>query len=395
VLPRVIPPASAFTVAPQSRARIVGLLSSASGIGKSARLCVDTLQKAGCPVSTENVAGLFASDDGIAYPASARRKFASGGFSIYHLNPSMLLPGIIRSGLGRYYRSYNIGYWAWELESLPPEWIESLRFMHAIMVPSRYCQAAIERYTSKPVLVVPHPIAAERDSAPAAIHHGGVFRVVNVFRFGSSFERKNPLALVDAFRLAFGGDPTVELVLKTSDGVRFPVEMARLIKAIGGQQNVQLVDEVWADDRVTALMRSADVYASLHRSEGFGLPLAEAMMAAIPVIATNWSGNTDFCTPDSSFPVDYSLIPFRDTHGDYEQVRDARWAEPSVQHAARQLRCVRDDLPAARAKARIARSALCRHIEAHSYRSALASIADQTMVFRPTAVPASAPGGRR
>jgi len=179
-----------------------------------------------------------------------------------------------------------------------------------------------------------------------------------------------------AFRAAFGSDRGVKLSLKTSDGGRFPAEMARLRKAIGGQENIALIDEVWPEDRVAALMRSADVYASLHRSEGFGLPLAEAIMAGVPVIATNWSGNTDFCAPDHSFPVDCALVPFRDDHGDYEQVRNARWAEPSIEHAASQLQRVRDDLPAARAKARAAKAALRRHIEANSYQAALASLAD-------------------
>lgn len=395
LLPRVMPPAPAFAATPHPHARVIGLLSSASGIGKSARLCIEMLRKAGYRVSAGNVAGLFASDDGIVYPTAAESEFAPGGFSIYHLNPSMLLPGVIRSGLTRYYRSYNIGYWAWELESLPPEWIDSLRFMHAIMVPSRYCQAAVKRYTSRPVLVVPHPVAADSDGVPVAPRNRDIFRVINVFRFGSSFERKNPVALVDAFRLAFGADPTVELILKTSDGARFPVDMLRLKAAIGEQKNVTLVDEVWSEDRVASLMRSADAYASLHRSEGFGLPLAEAMMAGIPVIATNWSGNTDFCTPDHSFPVDHVLVPFSDTHGDYEQVRGARWAEPSVVHATQQLRRVRDDLPAAQAKARVARAALCRHIEAHNYQSALASIAAGAAASSETASSASATGGRR
>jgi len=373
VLPRVMPPAQAFRGRPAAHAHVVGLLSSATGIGKSARLCVQVLHRAGYPVSTKNVAALFASEDGIAAPLPAQ-SFTPAGFCIYHLNPSMLLPGLIWSGLARYYRSCNIAYWAWELETLPPEWITSFRYMHAIMVPSQFCAAAIRRHTTKPVIVVPHPVEDPR-IAPLP-RSAGPLHVVHVFRFGSSFERKNPIALVTAFRAAFGSDRDVKLSLKTSDGGRFPAEMVRLRKAIGGQENIALIDEVWPEDRVAALMRSADVYASLHRSEGFGLPLAEAIMAGVPVIATNWSGNTDFCTPDHSFPVDCALVPFRDDHGDYEQVRNARWAEPSIEHAASQLRRVRDDLPAARAKARAAKAALRRYIEANSYQAALASLAD-------------------
>jgi glycosyltransferase involved in cell wall biosynthesis len=375
VLPRVLPEAPPFATAPAMHAHIVGLLSSPTGIGKSARLCIEVLRRSGCKVSAENVAKLFSTDAGIACPGSEQSTFMPGGFCIYHLNPSMLLPGVIRSGLRRYYQSYNIGYWAWELERLPHEWVECIRYMHAIIVPSRFCQTTIQRYTSKPVLVVPHPVEEGRVVERHPADNAGSFHVVNIFRFGSSFERKNPIALVEAFRVAFGSSPRARLTLKTSDGPRFPADMARLQAAIAGQDNIAVIDEDWPEQRIASLMRSADVYASLHRSEGFGLPLAEAMMAGVPVIATNWSGNMDFCTPEHSFPVDCTLIPFRDTHGDYEQVRDAQWAAPSISHAAIQLQRVRDDIQAARAKAQSARIALRRHVETNGYRSALASLA--------------------
>jgi glycosyltransferase involved in cell wall biosynthesis len=198
--------------------------------------------------------------------------------------------------------------------------------------------------------------------------------VLNVFSFGSSFERKNPIALVEAFRLAFRNDPDAELVLKMSHGARHADEMARLKRAVADMANVVLIDAVWDEARLAALKRSADVYASLHRSEGFGLPIAEAIMAGVPVIATNWSGNVDFCPTDCTFPVDYALVPFRDSHPDYDAVGDARWAHPAVAHAAQQLRRVRGDLAAAREKAQRARQALVRHLRAFSYETALASL---------------------
>ena len=375
VLPRALPPARK-RLAPKSHdVRVVGLLSSATGIGKSGRLCLEMLQAAAYRTSTHDVSALFAAGDNISYDAGDLP--AAGGFSIYHLNPPMLLPALIHSGLGRYYGSYNIGCWAWELQSLPDEWVNAIRFMHAIFVPSRFCQATVQRYTTKPVIVVPPPIAPSPGPVGTRRRQGPL-RVVNVFRFGSSFERKNPIALVEAFRRAFGADVETQLVLKTSDGARFPAEMDRLRPAIGAMGNVVLIDEVWPEEHLAEFIRSADIYASLHRSEGFGLPLAEAIMAGVPVLATNWSGNADFCRPENSFPVDFALVPFRDDHGDYDQVRDARWAEPSVEHAAEQLRCIRADLAGAQERARSARDFLTRHIATHDYARALDSIAATT-----------------
>jgi glycosyltransferase involved in cell wall biosynthesis len=353
------------------RVRVVGLLSSASGIGKSGRLCVEIFQGAGYRPSTHDVSAIFAGRDSMSYQPGD--PFERGGVSIYHLNPPMLLPALICSGLSRYYGSYNIGYWAWELECLPDEWISAIRFMHAIFVPSRFCQAAVQRYTSKPVIVVPHPVSVSA-SPIGAKRSRGSFRIVNIFRFGSSFERKNPIALVEAFRRAFGADSQTQLVLKTSDGERFPLEMSRLREAIGAARNIVLIDQVWPEQRLAALIHSADVYASLHRSEGFGLPLAEAIMAGIPVLATNWSGNTDFCRPEHSFPVDFTLVPFRDDHGDYEQVRAARWAEPSIEHAAEQLQRIHDDIESAHERATSARRFLAQHIASHGYVDALDAI---------------------
>ncbi|RAI42390.1 glycosyltransferase [Rhodoplanes roseus] len=388
LLPRLFWPTRPPDIDTVRSVRVVGLLSSASGIGQSARLCIETVERAGYAVSRSNVAGLFDSDDHLPVPAGTAGVRVPD-LSIYHLNPPMLLLGMIGSGLRPYYRSYNIGYWAWELEALPREWIAALPFVHAVLVPSRFCQEAIGRYTDKPVLVVPHPVVAAPPGSRADRSDAGRrFRVVQIFNFGSSFERKNPVALVRAFRSAFGDDPTAELILKSSRGDRHPQDKGCLLAEIGDAPNISLIDETWEARRVDDLLRSADVYASLHRSEGFGLPLAEAMMAEVPVLATDWSGNVDFCRPETSFPVECSLVEFGDGHPDYEQVHDARWAEPSVRHAAAQLRRIREDPVAARNMAVSAKAMLGSHLERHSYELAIA------MLQRGRARPAREEGGR-
>jgi glycosyltransferase involved in cell wall biosynthesis len=375
MLPRLLPPASPTrrVALRENTARVIGLLSSASGLGASARLCADQLAASGFTVSTADVAPLFGADDGVPYAQGGGG--ASGAMAIYHLNPPKLLPGILRSGLSTYYRSYNVGYWAWELETLPPEWTGAIRFVDAVMVPSEFCRAAVARYTDKPVLVVPHPAPAGVPLPPRQREAAAPFTVLTMLNFGSSFERKNPHAALRAFKLAFGSDPTARLIVKTSAGKRYPHELAMLRAEAGEMSNVDIIDELWSDDQLRQAYRDADAYLSLHRSEGYGLTISEAMMMECPAVVTNWSGNVDFCREDTAFLVRHALIPFRDADPSYEGVTGARWADPSAEDAARCLRLIRSEPEAGRAKAKAARAFLIRYTAENSYDRAVRSLA--------------------
>ena len=165
------------------------------------------------------------------------------------------------------------------------------------------------------------------------------------FNLASSFERKNPLGAIAAFREAFGDRIDRILVLKVSNRDHAPEDFARLETAIAGAPNIRLETRTLPRGDSLALTAAADIVLSLHRSEGFGLVPAEAMLLGRPVIATGWSGNLDFMDDHSAALIRYRLVPTRDARGVYE-VENAAWAEPDVDHAAEWLGRLADDPPA-------------------------------------------------
>ena len=158
-----------------------------------------------------------------------------------------------------------------------------------------------------------------------------------VFAMSSIMERKNPIALTKAFRQAFGGDPGVCLVIKTSFGELHPSALKDLLQA-AEDAGVTVIDRVFTQSDTIALMQASDCYISLHRSEGLGLTMAEAMLLGKPAIATGYSGNVDFMTSTNSLLVDYKLVELTEKTEPYEP--GARWAEPSIDHAAQLMRRV-------------------------------------------------------
>lgn len=355
--------------------RVVGLLSTSTGIGQSARLCIASARQQGYDVSTCNLSPLFGVDHKMGVDA---RNYPDQpvGLTFFHFNPPLMLLAMIASGLGRYYRGTNVAYWAWELPVLPPEWLVALRYVDAVMVPSTYCRDIVARHTDKPVLVVAHPVTAAIGTGSLASKRAAQspFRVLSVFNCGSSLYRKNPFAAIDAFKAAFGDDPEAELLLKISDGAQHKADVALLQQRIAGSSNIRIVDKLMSPDELDDLLRSADAYISLHRSEGFGLTIAEAILREVPVVVTGWSGNADFCPPDLAWVVDHSLVPVNDPHPAYCDVAAAVWAEPSIKDAAGNLVAIRANLEGARNRAVALRRHLIAHIERHSYASAIEAL---------------------
>ena len=330
---------------------VVGPLRTASGLGESARLCHDALKILGLPVFAIDVAPiLMQSDDGVEFEFADGRLVAGPATLIFHVNGHLMSLAMLGLPRKLVRQSRIIGYWAWELPKVPSDWLRGMRFVHEIWVPSTFTAQAIGDIASNVTMrVVPHPISI-RPVHPRAFSRDPTkpFVVLAMFNMASSMARKNPLGAIEAFKAAFGNDPGVRLVVKCSNLDTFPPGARQLRACCPKGGNIVLAEAVMDQAGLDALYSEADAVISLHRSEGFGLVIAEAMLRGVPVVATAWSGNTDFLSKATGVPIGYDLVPAVDPQDTYD-FSETVWAEPRIKEAAQALRLLRSDPAWARA----------------------------------------------
>lgn len=325
---------------------VAGEFTRASGLGEGARLMLLALKRLGVPCWSLDIGHLLPAhrDD---LPSFIPVEPPAGAAFVLHVNAPLLPMMLLRlpRKLTRQHRI--VGYWAWELPSLPPDWRVGARFVHEAWVPSGFAAAAVESVLPGRVRVVPHtmgaaiPAPTRLDRAAFGLPPDAVV-VLTAANLASSFARKNPLAAVAAFRAAFGTRPDRVLVLKLGNPEHFPADFAQVRSAVADAPNIRLETRTLPTRESDALTAAADIVLSLHRSEGFGLVLAEAMLLGKPVVATGWSGNMEFMDETNSVPVPYRLIPAHDPRGVYE-LPGAMWAEPDVGAASMMLTRLADD----------------------------------------------------
>ena len=352
---------------------IVGFFHSASGIGEAARLCARQLADAGYKVRCTSVERVTRKHQELEWTFDNTAAANDIGCRIFHLNPPMMPPVVLNMGLRAFGNSYNIGALAWELEEIPREWVTALRYTNACFCPSEFTSRTIKKYTNKPVITVPHPVPVGTVETGTRRRLGisdDTFLVSNVFSFGSALERKNPHAVVSSFVEAFGDALDVCLLMKTNGGGDL-IEKSGLVEAIKSHRNIRLVDALWPKEQVLGLMMDSDVYLSMHRSEGFGLPIAEAMRLGTPVVVTNWSGTMDFCNEKNSYLVDYDMVPVKSEHPEFAALGNLRWADPKPDQAAALLREIHDNRNEAQRKAEICVADTNQYFTEHSYDRAL------------------------
>jgi glycosyltransferase involved in cell wall biosynthesis len=246
----------------------------------------------------------------------------------------------------------NIGLWAWEVEDLPAVMAQSESYLDEVWGISSFTAAALSRSLTKPVRAFPLPVVVPeaaflRPRARAELGMPEGFLFLFCFDYDSVFRRKNPLAAVAAFRQAFADRPEVVLYIKTTNAERHVAEDEELRTAAAGASNIVIRDGYVSSDDYFSMLDACDCYVSLHRSEGFGLTVAEAMALGKPVISTAYSSTLEFANESNSFLVPAQLTEVGDNAAPYPP--HSRWAEPDVAAAAQQMARVYADPAAAAA----------------------------------------------
>lgn len=336
------------------RMRVAGYFHGVMGTGEHGRQLVKALGSQGVQVDLITLRPDGPPEDealvrDLDTPGSVRQ-FAR--FSLLCVNADMV--PVTAAQLDRkFFSGYTIGYWAWEVSAFPPEFASAFNYVDEVWTGSRHVCKAVSTAGQRPVQVIPQPVSLEsasRDAAPLEGFPDG-FCFLFAFDYLSVFERKNPLALIRAFKRAFPNPSEARLVIKILNSHHDPSAHAELVAA-AARPDIHLIETRLSRAARDGLLNAANCYVSLHRAEGFGYTLAEAMWLGKPVIATGYSGNLDFMTAENSYLVDYRLVPIGSGNGPYPP--DGVWAEPDVEHAARLMRQVFDDRDAAAARGALA-----------------------------------------
>lgn len=325
-------PSVSFAARPRGL-NVLGYLRAESGVAEAARTTLRACRAAGVPASAIEYARQAPSRLGEVAP-DGWPSTPTYGVTLVHLNADQSAFAVVDHADALDGR-YRIGGWNWELPEFPDRWPEAEQGLDEVWAPSRFCAEAFARRLAIPVTHMPYAVDVPR---PAALDRAALgvpaepFLFLFVFDAFSVPARKNPEAVIEAFaRVRAATSTPVQLVLKVINAASQPA-LVRTLEAARAEPGVTVIDRYLDRRDLNALLQASDAYVSLHRSEGFGFTMAEAMALGKPVVATGWSGNMDFMSDATACPVRYRLVPLAASYGPY--AAGQTWADPDVAHAA-------------------------------------------------------------
>lgn len=324
------------------RVNVIGHFCYPSGLRVSVEAMVEAMSLAGIQPSLRDMR----TDPGDDPRHVHFNGLESGDVTIIHVQPEPFFSEVYaRADLApREPRPYRVAYWYWEFDSIPQAWCPHAEQVDEVWAATEFVARGLRERLSVPVRTIFPGVTLPPFEVRSRPYFGlteGRFAFLFTFHMMSVMERKNPLGLIRAFEMAFRPDEPVTLVLKTSFGDRHPEQFRELCEAASRVPTVTIIDRILSTDEVLSLMHACDAYVSLHRSEGLGLTMAEAMLMGKPVVATAFSGNMDFMDEDNSLLVPYERVKVGRPIPPYDA--EMEWAEPSVEHAATLMRRLYDD----------------------------------------------------
>ncbi len=336
--PQLLPALADDERAPLPGVNLVGYLRGDFGVGEAGRMVSRAVAASGLPLSTVTIRpGVQRHDaaflDPGLDPAFALNLLAVNPHGVFDLVADQAYAPLLAS-------RPNVGMWYWEVDRFPAELAAAFDLVDEVWCASAYVAAVLAPLTDKPVRQ--HPLVVTPGDPRPRLRRADLGLPEDTFLFGfafdhlSVFERKNPLGVVAAYREAFGPHDGTALVLKSINGAQFPGDAARVEEAVADRPDIVVIDRHLTGVEMRALMAHLDAFVSLHRSEGLGLGLLDAMALGKPVVATAHSGNMSFMDETTAALVPFRLVevgPGRDPYP-----ADARWAEPDLDAAAAALR---------------------------------------------------------
>lgn len=316
---------------------VVGYFASPTGIGQSARSLASAAETAGIPVARIDAAALG-------------EKPPTGGLfaaNLFHVNADAAAATVEMCGPALHRGRANVAYWYWETEIFPARWRDRFAYFDEVWVASEFCRQAVAGLSPIPVVVLPPAVTVDRPAVQPQ-RPGAPVTFLTLCDARSGPERKNPLGAVRAFARAFPKEGAVRLTVKLAQARSAP-GLVDSLRHAAADANVEIDESLASRADIEKLLAECDAYVSLHRAEGFGFPIAEAMLLGKPVIATDYSGSRDFVDETTGFPVPFRPVTLDRPVGPYD--RGTRWAEPDEEQAAATLLRVARDLPEARRRA--------------------------------------------
>ena len=332
---------------PRTGVNVAAYVSANLGLGEAGRMVIRSLNS--CQVDTRIIDCSREEKDTSLNPAWPLHNEFHYKASIFAVNADRTLWAheVYRPRFKG--RHYNIGFWNWELPEWPDRWCSSFGCVDEVWAPSSFCREAIAEKSPVPVITMPYCIDPANMETNEAINRSYFslpddrFIFFYMFDVRSFIERKNPLGVIEAFKMAFPpSHRQVHLVIKLNNSFARSSSLKLLEESVKNSPNITIMNKALDRKTLNSLISLTDCYVSLHRSEGFGFPLAEAMYLKKPVIATQWSGNVDFMNKHNSFQVGYRLTEIKKDIGPYR--KGQLWAEPDLPEAAHYMTKVYEDI---------------------------------------------------